>query len=131
MPNAAVSELARRYGLALVVQFGSTVGGALHAASDVDIAVLFGRSPGGFDERARIAHDLQVLFPEREVDLAVLDHADPLFLKKVLERCELLAGSPRRLAELKIYAFKRYQDHRRYLAMERDYLRHFLARFPS
>jgi hypothetical protein len=26
------------------------------------------------------------------------------------------------LQELKIYAFKRYQDHRRFLAMERDYV---------
>jgi hypothetical protein len=34
----------------------------------------------------------------------------------------LLHGSPRRLHELKMYAFKRYQDHRRYLAMERDYV---------
>jgi hypothetical protein len=67
-----------------------------------------------------------MLFPEHEVDLAVLDRADPLFLKKVLERCELLAGSPPRLAELKTYAFKRYQDHRRYLKMERDYVRRFL-----
>ena len=56
------------------------------------------------------------------MDLAILDRADPLFLKKVLERCRLLAGSPRRLAKLKIYAFKRYQDHRPYLALERAYV---------
>jgi hypothetical protein len=61
------------------------------------------------------------------VDLATLDRADPLFLKRVLESCRLLAGSPRRLAELKIYAFKRYQDHRRYLPLERAYVDRVLA----
>lgn len=87
------------------------------------MAVLFDRAPASLEEQAQIAHELQSLFPERELDLAVLDRADPLFLKQVFERCRLLAGSPRRLAEMKIYAFKRYQDHRRYLAMEREYVR--------
>ena len=120
-PNA--EEIARRHQLALIVQFGSTVSGTVHGASDVDVAVLFDRRPPSFEEQARIAQDLQALFPGQELDLAVLDRADPLFLKQVFERCRLLAGSPRRFAEMRIYAFKRYQDHRRYLALEREHVR--------
>lgn len=70
---------------------------------------------------------LQRLFPGREVDLVVLNRADPLLLKQVLEGCRLLIGSPRQLAELKIYAFRRYQDHRRFLAMERAHVRRVLS----
>ena len=125
-PPPGAEDIARRHRLALIVQFGSTVSETTHDASDVDVAVLFGRAPASLDEQARIAQELQALFPERELDLAVLDRADPLFLKQVFERCRLLAGSPRRLAEMKIYAFKRYQDHRRYLAMERDHVRRVL-----
>lgn len=40
----------------------------------------------------------------------------------LFEQCRLLYGSPRALAELRIYAFRRYQDHRRYLALEREYV---------
>jgi len=58
----------------------------------------------------------------------ILNRADPLFLKQIVEGCELLYGFERALAELKMVAFRRYQDHRRYLAMERDYVRSFLAR---
>jgi len=72
-----------------------------------------------------------VLHPDHEVDVAIINHADPLFLKKITERCRLLYGSPRRLAELKIYAFKRYQDHRRYLALEREYVHRTLGRLAS
>ena len=77
-----------------------------------------------------VLQDLQSLFPGREVDLAVLNHADPLFLKKVTERCQLLTGSPARLQRLQLYAFKRYQDHRRFLALERDYVRRHAADRP-
>jgi hypothetical protein len=54
--------------------------------------------------------------------VAILNRADPLFLKKITEHCRLLYGPPRAFYEFKIYAFKRYQDHRRFLAMERDYV---------
>lgn len=124
---SALDDLARRHGIALILQFGSTVEGAVHDRSDLDIAVLFEGRPPGLDERAEIVHELQGIFPSREVDLAVLNHADPLFLKQVLERCRLLAGSPRRLAELRIYGFKRYQDHRRYLALESQHVRRVLS----
>ncbi len=125
--STALAELARRHGLALILQFGSTVKGTVHDASDLDIAVLFGRRPPALDEREAIAHALRAVFPGREIDLAVLDRADPLLLKQVLENCRLLAGSSRRFAELKIYAFKRYQDHRRFLALEREHVRRVLG----
>jgi len=125
MPSFA--EIAERHGAALIVQYGSTVAGPTHAASDVDIGVLYdGPLPSLLDQGGLI-EDLQQCFSGRQVDLATLDRADPLFLKKVLESCRLLAGSPRRLAELKLYAFKRYQDHRRYLPLERAYVDRVLA----
>lgn len=120
-------EIAERHGLALLLQHGSTVGGATHPGSDVDLAVLYDRRPPSLFDQGELIEDLQEHFPGQEVDLAVLDHADPLFLKKVLERSRLLAGSPRRLAELRMYAFKRYVDHRRFLPLEAAYLDRVLA----
>ena len=119
-------EIAERHKAALLVQYGSTVSGPTHAASDVDNGVLYDRPPPSLFDQGALIEDLQEQFPGRELDLATLDRADPLFLKKILENCRLLAGSPRRLAELKIYAFKRYQDHRRFLALEREHVRRVL-----
>lgn len=121
------AEIASRHGLSLLLQYGWTVSGPTHAASDVDLGVLYDRTPPSLFDQGGLLSDLQEHFPGREVDLAILDRADPLFLKQVLERCRLLAGSPRRLAELKIYAFKRYQDHRPYLALERAYVDRVIA----
>jgi predicted nucleotidyltransferase len=124
---SSLAEIASRHGAALLVQYGSTVSGPTHEASDVDLGVLYDRPPPSLFDQGGLIADLQEHFPGRTVDLAVLDRADPLFLKKVLERCRLLAGSPRRLAELKICAFKRHQDHRPYLALERAYVDRVLA----
>jgi predicted nucleotidyltransferase len=117
-----VQAIANKHGLPPLLRFGSSVTGFLHALSDVDLVVLFERSPESLEALADLTADLQTLVPDREVDVAVLNHADPLPLKQVTERCELVYASPRRLAEFKMYAFTRYQDHRRYLAMERAYV---------
>jgi len=114
--------LARRHGIVLLLQFGSSVTGREHAHSDLDVAVLVERAPRTLAEYGNLIGDLQALFPQREIDVGLINHADPLFLKKITEHCVLLYGERRRLAELKIYAYKRYQDYKRYLALERAYV---------
>jgi uncharacterized protein len=126
-----LEQIARRHGIELIVEFGSMVTGQVHARSDRDLAVLLDRPALPFEELADLRHELQLLDPDHEVDLAIINHADPLFLKKITERCRLLHGSSRRLAELKIYAFKRYQDHRRYLSLEREYVHRTLGQLSS
>jgi predicted nucleotidyltransferase len=122
-----LSGVCQRHGVVLLLQFGSTVSGPVRPDSDVDLAVLLSDPELSFERFGELQHDVQQLFENREIDLSIINRADPLFLKKILERCQLLYGSARRLQELRIYAFKRYQDHRRYLAMERRYVERRLA----
>lgn len=114
--------IAERYGIRLLLQFGSTVLGNVHSRSDVDLAVLLERSPLTLEAHGGLRHDLQKLVPDREVDLAILNHADPLFLQRAVERCRLLHGNPAELQRLKLYGFKRYQDHRRFFDLERRFV---------
>lgn len=44
------------------------------------------------EQLGEIQQGLQACFPGREVDLAIINRADPLFLKKITERCRLLNG---------------------------------------
>ncbi|HXG58335.1 MAG TPA: nucleotidyltransferase domain-containing protein [Thermoanaerobaculia bacterium] len=127
MDREGLAEIARRHGIRLVLRFGSTVAGRIHAGSDIDLGVLFDRMPPTWEEEAALLSDLQELQQDREIDIAILNRADPLFLKQVTQQCELLFGEPRDLYELKIYAFKRYQDHRRYLPLEKKYVERVLA----
>jgi len=108
MAGTELDQIAQRHGIRLLLQFGSTVSGQVHERSDVDLGVLLGD----------LDHDLHALFPGRKLDLAILNRADPLFLKQVTDNCRLLHGSEAELRRLKLYAFKRYQDHRKYLDLE-------------
>lgn len=121
------TDIADRHGIVLLLQFGSTVTGKSHAGSDVDIAVLFDRPSVALEELGTLQAELQALYLERTVDLVVLNRADPLLLKQVTASCNLLYGSQRDLHELKIRAFKQYQDHRRFFEMERDYVDRAIA----
>jgi predicted nucleotidyltransferase len=121
--NAAdLDRIARVHGIRLLLQFGSTVTGRVHTKSDVDIAVLLERPCQTPEERGAMVHDLQALFPDRELDLANLNHADPLLLKQVMDTARLLYGEPAELRRLQLLAFKRYQDHRKYFEMERRFV---------
>jgi predicted nucleotidyltransferase len=124
-PNQLAS-LAKKHGITLILRFGSSVTGKVHASSDIDLAVRVERVPYSLDAYSELQHDLQQLYPEGEVDIAFINRADPLLLKQITDACHLVYGSVRDLQELKIYAFKRYQDHRKYLALERRYVEHAL-----
>lgn len=131
MDPTEIACIAADHRILLILQFGSSVSGKLHERSDIDIAVQFDGEPAGLSARAALIADLQALFPDNPVDLVILNHADPLLLKKVMETCRLLYGDLHRYHNLRILAYKRFQDHRRFLAMERDYVRRALQKVVS
>lgn len=120
-----IKLIAEKYNLNMVLVFGSIATGKTHRDSDIDIAVRTKNSLS-FDKFAELLFDLQEIFPETEVDLAIINYTDPLFLKKITETAKLLFGKPIDFAELKIYAFKQYIDHQKYLKMEKDFVDKFL-----
>jgi predicted nucleotidyltransferase len=78
-----LDDVARRHGIVLMVRFGSTITGRTHPGSDVALGVLRRDPPRSYRELGELTHDVHLLFPEAPVDLAILNRADPLFLKKV------------------------------------------------
>jgi uncharacterized protein len=125
--SQALADLAHRHGIALVIRFGSTVTGQTHPGSDVDLGVLFERLPRTLDEELHAIADLQALESDRPVDIAVLNRADPLLLKQVTDHARLEYGTEARFDAFRRYAFKRYQDHRRFFDMEREYVERVTA----
>jgi uncharacterized protein len=123
-----LEEICRRHRVRLLIQFGSTVSGVLHQRSDLDLAALLEPDTAPIGARFHELYiDLGKHFPGQQLDLALINTADPLFLKKILEQSRLLCGSPRRFAELRAYGYRRYQDHKRYLSLERAYVRRALG----
>lgn len=131
MDEQRLAAIAERYGARLVLQFGSSVSGKTHAGSDVDLAVLLEEPDISTQRYAELVHDLQELVDGVEVDLVILNRADPLLLKQVSDGCGRLYGSEREFQRFRLLAFKRYQDYRPYLELERRYVARALERdFP-
>ena len=122
MDSDALIEIARRHGLALVVRFGSTVTGRTHPGSDVELGILFETVSASLDAELAAIADLQSVGHGVPVDVTVLNRADPLLLKQVSEHAILEYSTERRFDAFRRFAFKRYQDHRPFLDMEREYV---------
>lgn len=113
-------ELAQRFGIRVILQFGSTVTGTTHESSDVDLAVQLDTPAVSLETMLEMQEALQSRFPGREVDVAILNRADPLFRKKIMEACRMLFGTSQDFARLRLYSFKTYQDFLPYLELERQ-----------
>ena len=127
-----LADVACRHAIQLILQFGSTVDGPVHSRrSDMDLAILLKDAEVSLERLGAIQDDLRASFPGRDVDLAMINRADPLFLKQITERCRLLHGPVQTFQRLRLYAFKRYQDHRRFLDLERRFVNQTLDRLAA
>ena len=88
LANSLKIFLGERPEILLAFLFGSFASKRAHSSSDVDIGILFKTVPK-IDAINDIAEELSSIF-EREVDLAVLNHASPILKMQVLKNGMLL-----------------------------------------
>lgn len=107
--QVVVHDVARKYGVTLVVVYGSVVSGETHAESDVDLAIMTKDKPDGklYQDLYR---DLAPIFSGQPVDIRFMNDADPLFLMQVVKNGVLVYGDKDKFDDLKIYANRRYVD---------------------
>ena len=107
---AALARAAEALGLRLVLRFGSRATESampVEPESDLDIAVLAGDRWVSLME---VYTALQPAFPGVELDVVLLNEADPLFRHEVLRQSDLLFGDPDVYAEYDAYAYRDFMD---------------------
>jgi predicted nucleotidyltransferase len=109
-----LEKIRKRYRIRLLLAFGSRIKGFVHRDSDLDIGILY----DGEQKSLEVAVDLQKVLPGYHLDIANLNHADPLLLNEVNKGCQLLSGNETEFQNFRIYAFHRYQDFKPYLELE-------------
>ena len=125
-----LKPLAKNFGLRLIVLFGSTARGVMNRESDIDLGVL-SEKPLSPVQRLRLWSALSALFPA-DVDLTVLNHADPLVSYQIASEGVILFETVSFAWETwKSYAMRRYWDTHKfresqsvYLARRAEELRH-------
>ncbi len=123
-----INNVARKFALKLIIVFGSQVTRKTHEKSDFDLALLAKKSNFTLKQYSNLVFHLQKVFPEQELDIVFVSHADPLLLKKIVETGFLLYGKKRDFAEFKIYAFHRYQDYQPYFELEKKVVENYIRK---
>jgi predicted nucleotidyltransferase len=119
----------RAAGVRLVVVFGSAARGSGRPGSDLDVGVLFDGGTPGLDEPAepfdrRREAVARALRADREIDLVVLDEADPLLLREVaLDGRPVYEEEPGAFEGFRLRAIKRYLDTEWMRRAEAEHLR--------
>ncbi len=105
-----IAELAKRYGLTLVVLFGSQVTGKTHRESDVDVAYMSERKLS-FDDEAFLNFNLTEIFHNDKVSLVNMKAASPLLLKQVVTNAVVLhERTPHLFVEMFLYGLRIYEE---------------------
>ncbi len=122
-----LEDVARRYGLRLIVRFGSTATGRATPLSDQDVAVLTTKRLD-LARQARLVVDLEDALGGPEVDLTLLDGDDGLLLFQVArDGVPLYEDRPGTFLQFRSYAARRYDDTARFRAATSRWLEARLA----
>lgn len=113
-----VAKIAKKFSLRLVLVFGSFAAGKNRKDSDLDIAVL-GSGGISFREQVSLINELSHIFG-KDVDLSVLNRANPLLLFEVSKNSLLLYGEKEEFFNFKLRAFHAYNDYAPYFEMEKE-----------
>lgn len=103
-----VEKLALKYGLDLVLLFGSQSNGRIHKESDVDVAYLSNKLLS-FEQEFHLNYELTNVFRYDRVDTVDLKKAKPLLMYAIFQHPKILFQADNKLFfQYRSYAFKRY-----------------------
>ena len=115
--KSEIKKIAKKFNLKLVFIFGSFAAGKNREDSDLDIAVL-GLKKISFEEQIDLNNEFSVIF-NKNVDLSILNSANPLLLFQASKNAILIYGSYEEFMKFKLYAFNVYNDYAPYFEMEK------------
>lgn len=102
-----IDDVAKKYGLKLLLLFGSQVQGKTNFDSDFDIAYLPKKSLDGGEE-IEMNCDLMDVFQTDKIDQVNIKRANPLLLYEISRNSKLLFGEEMEYLEFKARAFRIY-----------------------
>ncbi len=117
-----LAPITKQFGLRFIVLFGSAARGKMHEESDIDVGVLTDH-PVTFNKRLKLWYELSSLF-HAEIDLAVLNHAEPVLGFEVARDGKLLCERDKFAWEnWRSYKIRQYWDTKKF----RDDLRKHIS----
>jgi uncharacterized protein len=119
-----IAEIAKAFGLNLIIMYGSRARGQARSTSDTDIAVRSSQVIP-MEQQFVIAQALDKVYPE--VEVCDVRQASPLLLAAIAQDAKLLfEAKPSSFEEFKIFAYNQYLDYKPVLDKQRELNRKML-----
>lgn len=119
-----VAKLAEKYGLSLVILFGSQATHRTHKESDIDLA-YFSKVPIDIHGESCLVVDLMDIFKTDKVDIVSLRNSPPLLLKNIFEDGVVIYKNKNigtLFEEFKISAIRKYFESKRLFDLRSNYV---------
>lgn len=123
------AKLAKKFQLKLIMIFGSFANGKNRSGSDLDIAVL-GFKEISFKKQIILTNELAKIF-NKNIDLSVLNKANPLLIFQASKNSILLYGGAKEFLKFKLYAFRLYHDYAPYFALENSLNKKIISSYAN
>ena len=124
-----IDKIAKKFQLKLIVIFGSFANGKHKKDSDLDIAIL-GLKEISFNKQISLTNELSLIF-NKNIDLSVLNRANPLLLFQASKNPILLYGNRQEFLKFKLYAFNMYNDYAPYFEMEKNLNKKIISAYAN
>ncbi|WP_291636054.1 nucleotidyltransferase domain-containing protein [Clostridium sp.] len=113
-----------KHGIKMILLYGSQATGNSNADSDVDLGLLLKDDSYNFEE---IIKDLMQVFKENIIDVAILNHGDPVLKFEVISNYKILFCKEDEIfIEFYLNTVKQYNDTRKFRVLEEVYLENFI-----
>ncbi len=124
-----IAQIAEKYGLDLVVLFGSQATGKIHKESDIDIAYT-GDKKLSFDEEIKANSDLIDIFKRDDVQLVNIKKASPLLMKQIVDHAIILYEREKNIFNsIFVLAQRMFEDAKVLFDLRRHYLDYKLKEY--
>ena len=108
--NQKIAGIAKKYGLRLILLFGSRVSGTLNKESDFDVAYL-PKKLLSFNKEVKLNYEFTEIFGNDHVDTVDLSRAKPLLLYGIFKQPRILFQIDNLIfSRYRAYAFKKYVE---------------------
>ena len=129
LPVKKLTELAKEYQINLMILFGSYLTENYNENSDIDLAIQVDDINLIKTERLKILNQISALFNYHEIDLVLLNYADPLLKFNIACDGKLIYEKKSGLFNIfKVRAMSEHHDAKKFYQLDKKFIKNYLAK---
>ena len=123
----SLKMLCPKYQIKLMILFGSYNTDDFNSESDIDPAIEVDDCDLIYKYREQLLNEISSIFSFRDIDLVLLNHADPLLKKQIVSSGELIyERRPGDFNKFKVRAYKEYFDAKKFYQSDKDLIKKYI-----